>query len=116
MDKDSFIQIFVNIIDNAIKYNVENGKVIVSNYLKGEKIFITIENIGDKIDEEDLIKIFEPFYIIEKSRSKKFSGTGLGLPLVKNLIEKQGGIISFESFFDSNDGNLNLVTVVFKAI
>jgi signal transduction histidine kinase len=111
IDKDSFVRIFVNLIDNAIKYNNIEGKVYVESFIENNNLKICITSTGNEIVKEDLEKIFELFYIVDTSRNKKISGTGLGLPLVKNLIEKQNGKISVSS----NKG-LNTFTVLFKLI
>ncbi|WDV44366.1 HAMP domain-containing sensor histidine kinase [Clostridiaceae bacterium M8S5] len=94
MDRDSVIQILINLIDNGIKYNVINGKIIVSGYADKSNYVIDIEDTGIGVPDEHKNSIFEPFYTIDKNRSKAFSGTGLGLALVKKLLEKQNGFIS----------------------
>lgn len=107
-DRDSFIRIFINLIDNAIKYNYDGGLVSIFTYRKDDKVIFKIENTGGHIEDKDIKKIFQPFYTVDSSRNKKISGTGLGLPLAKNLIEKQNGRIEFKSTRD-----LNICTVVF---
>lgn len=107
-DKDSLVQIFTNLLDNAIKYSTSNGKVVIKNFMKNELNYIQIENNAINISKEDQIKIFEPFYTIDQSRNKNISGTGLGLPLVKNLIESNNGRIQV----DSNNNKI-IFTVIF---
>lgn len=94
IDAESFMQIFINLIDNAIKYNVRNGQIYIRSYIKEDKNHIQIEDTGIGIPKEHRQKIFEPFYTVDKNRSKNFSGTGIGLSLVKNLVENQSGTIS----------------------
>lgn len=94
MDKESFVQILINLIDNAIKYNITNGRIIVKSYAGEGAYVIDIEDTGIGIPDEHKKYIFEPFYTIDKNRSKVFSGTGLGLSLVQKLLDKQNGFIS----------------------
>lgn len=93
-DKDSMTIVFVNIMDNAIKYNRRNGKIFVNNYLKDNQVIIEISDTGIGIPEEVVDKIFEPFYIVDKNRSRQSGGTGLGLALAKRHVEAQGGSLS----------------------
>jgi signal transduction histidine kinase len=93
MDYESFMQIFINIIDNSIKYNVNDGKIFVRGYIKNNKNYIEIEDTGIGIPDEHKRKIFEPFYTVDKNRSKKFSGTGIGLSLVNKLVKRHNGSI-----------------------
>lgn len=93
IDAESFMQIFINLIDNAIKYNVRNGKIYIRSFLKEDKNYIQIEDTGIGISKEDREKIFEPFYTVDKTRARGFSGTGLGLPLVRSLVKNQSGTI-----------------------
>jgi signal transduction histidine kinase len=93
MDAESFMQIFINLIDNAIKYNINGGKIVIRSYTKEDKNYIEIEDTGIGIPHEHRRKIFEPFYTVDKNRSKKFSGTGLGLSLVNKLVKRQKGEI-----------------------
>ena len=83
-DKDLLERAFFNLIQNAVKYNTENGEIrIVSN-----NDTITIEDTGIGIPEECLSQIFEPFYCVDKSRSRKLGGSGLGLSITKQIFDK----------------------------
>ncbi len=96
-DEKKLMQILVNLTGNSIKFT-EQGSVTVSASLvkqAGEKAWVqfTIQDTGIGIDKEKLPYVFERFYQIESKTSKKYYGTGLGLPIVKQLVEMQGGEI-----------------------
>jgi len=89
-------QLFVNIIDNAVKYTEEGG--ITINLTKNDSsIFITIEDTGIGIPEQELPRIFERFYVVNKSRSRRLGGTGLGLSIVKHIAILHNGEVSVKS-------------------
>ncbi|CAH2214551.1 sensor histidine kinase [Tepidibacter aestuarii] len=92
-DKECFMRIFINLLDNAIKYNEPGGKIIIKNYIRGKNVCIEVKDTGIGIPMEVREKIFEPFYTVNKDRSRQSGGTGLGLTLVKELVEKQKGKI-----------------------
>ncbi len=92
-DKENLTYIFINLIDNAIKYNEINGKIFINSYITDKNVFIEVADTGIGIPKEARDKIFEPFYTVNKDRSKNHGGTGLGLSLVKELVEKQKGTI-----------------------
>ena len=92
-DKESFTEIFVNLLDNAIKYNVRGGKVWVNSRVEGNSVLIEVKDTGIGIPDNARDKIFEPFYTVNKDRSRQYGGVGLGLSLVKKLVEKQKGVI-----------------------
>lgn len=92
-DKENLSYIFINIIDNAIKYNIPKGYIFIKNHEEDGNAVIEISDTGIGISEKDKLKIFEPFYTVDKARSKKHGGTGLGLSIVKELVEKQNGEI-----------------------
>lgn len=94
MDRESFMHIFINLLDNAIKYNTTGGSILVSSGQKDGRVVITVSDSGIGIPAEAREKIFEPFYTVNRDRSRQSGGTGLGLSLVKNLVEKQGGTIT----------------------
>jgi len=89
-------QMFVNLIDNAIKYT-EKGEISVSAKHDQEKIIIEIKDTGIGIPKEHLNRIFERFYVVDKSRSRKLGGTGLGLSIVKHIVILHKGKIDVES-------------------
>ena len=80
-------QILLNIISNAIKYTGENGKVSIKQYIKSEKVFIEVKDNGIGIPEEDIERIFERFYRVDKARSRSVGGTGLGLAITKHMVK-----------------------------
>lgn len=90
-------QILLNIISNAIKYTGENGKVSIKQYIKSEKVFIEVKDNGIGIPEEDIERIFERFYRVDKARSRDIGGTGLGLAITKHMVKSLGGNITVES-------------------
>ena len=97
-DKDRIDQVIVNIISNAIKYTPDNGTIAVSSsLLPGERVSIKVIDNGLGIPEEDLPRIFERFYRVEKARTTDTGGTGLGLAIAKELIEAHGGSIEISS-------------------
>ena len=89
-------QLFINLIDNAIKYT-ETGDITVSIKKNEEDITIEVEDTGIGIPQEHLSRVFERFYVVDKSRSKKLGGTGLGLSIVKHIVLLHNGRISVES-------------------
>jgi signal transduction histidine kinase len=89
---------FKNIIDNALKYSTgTSSPVEISVSEDGKNIIITFKDSGIGIEKEHLPYIFEPFYRVDRSRSKKTGGYGLGMSLCKKIIESHGGAISIES-------------------
>ena len=90
-------ELFTNLINNGIKYNVPGGTVFVSVKTCENGIRIKVEDTGIGIKEEDRVRIFERFYRVDKGRSKRVSGTGLGLAIVKHIVEYYGGTIQVES-------------------
>ena len=88
---------FYNLIENAYKYNRENGNICVSVCETNGNVKIDISDDGYGIPSEHLPLIFEAFYRVDASRSRKIAGSGLGLSIVKAIIEKHGGTISVSS-------------------
>ncbi|MBB6673699.1 HAMP domain-containing histidine kinase [Cohnella nanjingensis] len=88
---------FFNLVQNAVKYNGMNGEVLISAALKDDFAIVYIEDTGMGIPEDELENIFEPFYRVDSSRSRELGGSGLGLSIVKTIIEKHNGKILIES-------------------
>ncbi|MFD3155536.1 ATP-binding protein [Haloimpatiens sp. FM7330] len=95
-DRDRLIQIITNILDNAIKYVNDGGKINISTKTKGKKSYVTIFNSGPAIEEEDLKHVWDRFYKADKARSSKIS-TGLGLSIVRSLLTQLGEDIWVEN-------------------
>lgn len=93
-DRESLMQIFINLIDNAIKYNRYNGEIWVECSMNKNQVFILVGDTGIGIPIDERSKIFEPFYKVNKDHTSQSGGTGLGLSLVKGLVESQGGTIT----------------------
>lgn len=94
-EKFKLEQMFINLIDNAMKYTDEGSIDIELSYFKKKELIIfKILNTGPNIPEESLSRIFERFYVVDKSRSKKVGGTGLGLSIVKHVVQIHNGNIT----------------------
>ncbi|HTL47550.1 MAG TPA: HAMP domain-containing sensor histidine kinase [Verrucomicrobiae bacterium] len=96
-DPDWIKEAVSNLISNAIKYNRENGRIVVGAERAGDFLLIRVEDTGIGIDTADLGGIFEPFYNVRKSRQQKQDSTGLGLSLVKKITESHGGSVGVQS-------------------
>ena len=90
-------QMLTNLIDNAVKFNAENGSVIVGFTRENERDFISVSDTGEGISADHLQRIFERFYRTDRARSREIGGTGLGLAIVKHLARLHGGEVSVES-------------------
>jgi two-component system sensor histidine kinase VicK len=100
-DKDGIEQVFINIISNAIKYTESGGVISINTTNEADKVRIKVSDNGIGIPEEDLIRIFERFYRVEKGRSRDLGGTGLGLSIAKEIIEAHNGEIILKSKYGS---------------
>jgi two-component system OmpR family sensor kinase len=96
-DGEKLTRAFSNILDNAIKYNITGGTVTVKGNEADGSAAISITNTGPGISEEDIDKVFDQFFRVEKSRSIKLGGSGLGLAIVKRIIELHNGKVRLES-------------------
>lgn len=97
VDRDSVLQVLVNLVDNAVSYTGNGGTVTASSRLEDGRVAISVEDTGIGIPSEDLPRIFERFYRVDKARSRESGGTGLGLSIVKHLTELLGGNVSVTS-------------------
>ncbi len=96
---DYLKQMFLNLIDNAVKYTPAGGEVIINQYTKYDEIFIEVIDNGIGIPKEDIDKIFQRFYRVDKARSRSVGGTGLGLAITKHIVNSLKGRICVESEF-----------------
>lgn len=96
-DKDKIFRVIQNLVSNAIKYNKDEGKVIVRLKSRKKLISFKVKDEGQGISPEDLKRIFERFYRVEKSRSREKGGTGLGLAIVKHILEGHKSKINVSS-------------------
>ncbi|HZS56144.1 MAG TPA: ATP-binding protein [Bryobacteraceae bacterium] len=91
-------QVLVNLVDNAVKFNRPGGEVrIECTYMKEGNVRISVSDTGIGIPSEDLKRIFERFYRVDRARSRPSGGTGLGLPIVKEIVSRMGGSVQVES-------------------
>ena len=98
VDPERYAQLLMILIDNAVKYSEEDTKILVS-IRPGDSgyVIISVRDNGSGIPEEDLDRIFERFYRVDKARSRKEKGTGLGLPIAAWIAENLGGKLTVES-------------------
>lgn len=106
---DQIDQVLVNLIDNAIKYTAKNGSVTIKAEAGELETTISVSDSGIGIMAEDLSRIFERFYRVDKARSRASGGTGLGLSIVKNIIEAHGGDVRVASEY--NHGTTFTITI-----
>lgn len=93
-DEDMIHQVIYNLVDNAVKFTPENGYIAVSALTNNGKVFVRIRNSGEGIPSEEVSRIFERFYKVDKSRSIDVKGAGLGLYIVRSIIDMHGGQIT----------------------
>jgi len=90
-------QAILNLIDNAIKYTPANGTVKINVDKNEKELRIAVQDNGCGIDNKHISRIFERFYVVDKSRSRKLGGTGLGLAIVKHIAQVHGGYVTVKS-------------------
>jgi len=90
-------QALINLIDNAIKYSGEEGRIVVKAEKGAEELSISIQDNGIGISKTHLPRLFERFYRVDKARSREQGGTGLGLAIVKHIVKAHGGHVTVES-------------------
>ena len=96
-DPGSVEQILTNLLENAVKYSEPGGEIDIEIHAHDQRLQIAITDKGIGIPAEDVARIFERFYRVDKARSRGAGGTGLGLSIVRHLVQKSGGEISVES-------------------
>ena len=102
-------QVFAILLENAIKYADEQGKITVSLARSGHSVRCSVKNSGRGIGKNDLPKIFDRFYRVDKARSRGTGGTGLGLSITKNAVHMHKGAIKVYS--KENEGTTFTVRV-----
>ncbi|MDR1067138.1 MAG: cell wall metabolism sensor histidine kinase WalK [Clostridiales bacterium] len=109
-DASRINQVFTNVISNAVKYGREGGEIIISAEATPEYYTIYIKDFGIGIPKEDLERVFERFYRVDKARSRAMGGTGLGLAIAKDIMEAHNG----EIHANSGIGDGTTMTLRFK--
>ena len=92
--EDDLYQIAFNLMENAVKYNLPGGSVTVTLRGAGDLVTLTVEDTGVGIPEEDLGKVFDRFYRVDKARSRAAGGTGLGLSIAREIVQRHHGTIA----------------------
>ena len=96
-NQDHVKQLLINLIDNAIKYTLNDGTVNVRVSREGESVVLRVKDTGIGIAQEHIPRLFERFYRVDKGRSRNMGGTGLGLAIVKHIVMDMGGQIDVQS-------------------
>jgi two-component system sensor histidine kinase ResE len=96
-DGDRVAQVITNLLDNALKHTPSGGKVTVETQVAKDGVELSVLDTGAGIPPEDVPRIFERFYQVDKSRSEKTVGSGLGLAICKQIVEAHGGTLSAQS-------------------
>ncbi|MBD2845651.1 HAMP domain-containing histidine kinase [Paenibacillus sp. IB182496] len=109
-DRELLSSIFMNVLDNAIKYNVRGGEVCVTCAQEDGRVRVAIADTGLGIPAEERARIFEPFYTVSKDRARRTGGSGLGLALVREMTDKQGGEIAVEAACGARGGTRFILT------
>lgn len=111
-NRDWFKQMLINLLDNAIKYTPNGGKIHFNAYQKYSNIIISVKDTGIGIPKKEIPRLFERFYRVDKARSRKVGGTGLGLAIVKHIVLSLEGRIKVNS--DTGKGTEFTVIIPIK--
>jgi two-component system phosphate regulon sensor histidine kinase PhoR len=96
-DRDKLAQILLNILDNAVKFTPEGGQVIIGAEASNSNVVVSVTDNGSGVPIDEVPRLGERFYRVDKSRSRDLGGTGLGLSIVKHLMIAHGGKMEIES-------------------
>lgn len=97
LDKDKIKQVVLNLLDNAIKFSPPSGYIEITLFRSDDSVTVAVKNSGANIPPEEINRVFERFYRVDKTRSRESGGTGLGLPIAKQIVEAHGGEIKLHS-------------------
>ena len=96
-DVERLEQVLVNVVSNSIKYTPDGGEILMEAHREEGSIVIRVQDNGIGIPDEDLGRIFDRFYRVDKARSREMGGTGLGLAIAKEIMQVHGGEITLSS-------------------
>ena len=106
VDADAIRQVLLNLLDNAIKYGPDGQTVTVDLYKESDKACIAVSDEGPGVPEAERERIWGAYYRLERERKSAIAGTGIGLAVVRELIDKHGGIVRVE---DGESGGVRIV-------
>jgi signal transduction histidine kinase len=106
--EDDLYQIIFNLVENGIKYNRPGGTLHIEALRDGDNAVLRITDTGVGVPEESISHLFERFYRVDKARARKSGGSGLGLSIVRNMVERNGGTICVSSVL--GEGSVFTVT------
>jgi two-component system phosphate regulon sensor histidine kinase PhoR len=96
-DRDRLAQVLINLLENAVKFTPEGGRIAVSGSAAPGRVVLSVSDTGVGIPPDEVPRIFERFYRVDRSRDRREGGTGLGLAIAKHLVQAMGGTIQVES-------------------
>jgi len=106
-DRSRIEQVLMNVVSNAIKYTANGGRIEITGTATGESVSVRVQDNGVGISKEDMARVFDRFYRVDKARSRESGGTGLGLSIAKEIIDRHDGRITI----DSEHGKGTAVTI-----
>lgn len=97
VDPGRMTQVLTNIVDNALRYTPEGGRILLSARQNNDQVELSIEDSGPGLKAEDLVRIFDRFYRTDAARQRQDGGSGLGLAIAKSIVQANGGQLSAQS-------------------
>ncbi len=97
VDPTRLRQILLNLLSNAIKFTPEGKTVALACRREGDELYLRVADTGIGMDEDDLVKVMQPFHQVDNSFSRRYEGAGLGLPLTQSLVDLHGARMSIDS-------------------
>jgi signal transduction histidine kinase len=98
-DPDKLTQVFTNLLSNAVKYSPDGGAIVITSVIEGDSLHVSIQDHGVGIPAESIEAVFTPYHRVNSLSTRYISGTGLGLPIVKLIVELHQGQIWVESSY-----------------